>query len=132
MGKVCALSDRFDWFSEKPLKGKRIVVNQPARKASDWRASAGSGRGNPSLSVYPNGFYPAISPDFDAFDTLVFTSTEGVRSFFSYLFEQGRDARAVYGKKLACIGSATAEALREFGLSADFLPSVFDGNIWEK
>ena len=128
VGKVCALSDRFDWFSEKPLKGKRIVVTQPARKASRLESKLRD-LGAETL-LYPcirTDFIRPISPDFDAFDTLVFTSTEGVRSFFSYLFEQGRDARAVYGKKLACIGSATAEALREFGLSADFLPSVFDG-----
>ena len=30
----------------------------PARRP-DWKQAAGSGRGNPSLSVYPNGFYPA-------------------------------------------------------------------------
>ena len=61
------------------------------------------------------------------YDTLVFTSTEGVRSFFTWLLNSGKDSRAIAGKRLACIGSATAEALREFGLTADFVPSVYDG-----
>ncbi len=128
VGKVCALSDRFDWFSKKPLKGKRIVVTQPARKAS--RLETGLRALGAETMLYPcirTDFIRPISPDISDFDTLVFTSSEGVRSFFLWLYEQGKDARAVWGKKLACIGSATASALKEFGLSADFIPSVFDG-----
>lgn len=34
VGKVCSLSDRFDWFTERPLKGKKILVTQPRSKAS--------------------------------------------------------------------------------------------------
>lgn len=128
VGKVCSLSDRFDWFGQKPLKGKRIIVTQPRSKASKLENKLrilGA-----ETMLYPcirTDFIRSIAPDFENYDTLVFTSTEGVRSFFSWLLDQGRDVRAVYGKRLACIGSATAEALKEFGLSADFVPSVYDG-----
>lgn len=128
VGKVCSLSERFDWFDRKPLKGKRIVVTQPRSKASKLESKLRD-LGAETL-LYPcirTDFIRPISPDIEAFDTLVFTSSEGVRAFFTWLMDQGKDARAVCGKKLACIGSATAEALREFGLKADFIPSVFDG-----
>lgn len=128
VGKVCSLSDRFDWFTERPLKGKKILVTQPRSKASvlegKLRALGAETRLYPCIRTR---FIRPMAPPFEAYDRLVFTSAEGVRSFFCWLFENGRDARAVYDKKIACIGSATAAALREFGLRADFVPSVYDG-----
>lgn len=128
VGRVCSLSGQFDWFSDRPLSGRRIIVTQPQSKAS--RLDARLRELGAETRLYPcirTTFIRPIDPDFETFDTLVFTSTEGVRSFFSWLMEQGRDARAVSGKKLACIGSGTAAALKEYGLLADFLPSVYDG-----
>ncbi len=128
VGRVCSLSDQFDWFSGRPLSGRRIIVTQPQSKAS--RLDAKLRALGAETRLYPcirTSFIRPLAPDFEAFDTLVFTSTEGVGSFFSWLMEQGRDARAVSGKKLACIGSGTAAALKEYGLLADFVPSVYDG-----
>lgn len=128
VGRVCSLSDQFDWFSGRPLSGKRIIVTQPQSKAS--RLDAKLWAMGAQTRLYPcirTSFIRPIDPDFEGYDTLVFTSTEGVRSFFSWLMEQGKDARAVAGKKLACIGSGTAAALKEYGLLADFVPSIYDG-----
>ena len=128
VGKVCSLSDKFDWFDQKPLKGKRIIVTQPRSKASKLESKLRL-LGAETL-LYPcikTDFIRPIKPPFEEYDTLVFTSTEGVRSFFTWLLDAGRDARAVSGKRIACIGSATAAALKEFGLTADFVPSVYDG-----
>lgn len=128
VGRVCALSDKFDWFDKKPLKGKRIIVTQPKSKASKLESRLrllGA-----ETTLYPcirTEFIRPIEPSFEEYDCLVFTSTEGVRSFFTWLFEQGKDGRAIAGKRIACIGSATADALKEFGLTADFVPSVYDG-----
>ncbi|MGN0658068.1 MAG: uroporphyrinogen-III C-methyltransferase [Emergencia sp.] len=128
VGRVCALSDRFDWFDKKPLKGKRIVITQPRSKAS--RLEEKLKALGAETKLYPcirTAFIRPLDPPFEESDTLVFTSAEGVKSFFGWLFEEGRDARCISGKKLACIGSATADALREYGLCADFVPSVYDG-----
>lgn len=133
VGKVCSLSDDFDWFSNLPLKGRRILVTQPRSKASRLesrlRALGAETRLYPCIET---AFIRPLAPPFEDYDTLVFTSTEGVHSFFSWLLENGRDARSVFGKKLACIGSATADALKEYGLSADFVPSVYDGETLGK
>jgi len=128
VGRVCSLSDRFDWFDGRPLKGRRILVTQPKSKASKLEQKLRNLGAETKL--YPcirTDFIRPMAPDFEGYDTLVFTSTEGVRSFFSWLLEQGKDVRVVSGKRFACIGSATAAALKEFGLTADFLPSVYDG-----
>lgn len=128
VGRVCSLSHRFDWFDKLPLKGKRILVTQPKSKAS--RLEEKLRVLGAETALYPcirTDFIRPMEPPFGDYDTCVFTSAEGVHSFFQWLFEQGRDARAVFDKKLACIGSATAAALSRYGLKADFIPSVFDG-----
>ena len=53
---------------------------------------------------------------------LVFTSAEGVRLYFERLTDSGRDARSLAGSKIACVGRATAAALQERGLRADYVP----------
>jgi len=60
------------------------------------------------------------------YDWLVFTSPSGVDIFFDRLIEQA-DLRSLVGVKLAAIGQGTQKALRKFGLRADFVPSVYDG-----
>lgn len=45
VGKVCALSSDFDWFSLLPLKGKRILVTRPAASSGKLaRRPPGAGR----------------------------------------------------------------------------------------
>ena len=68
-----------------------------------------------------------MTPPFEEFDTLIFTSSEGVKSFFGWLLESGRDVRAVGDRRIACIGSATARELMKYGLRADFVPEVYSG-----
>lgn len=128
VGKVCSLSDKFDWFSNKPLKGKRILVTQPRSKAS--RLEGKLRELGAETRLYPcirTDFIRPLNPPFEEYDTLVFTSTEGVKSFFEWVSEQGKDVRAAADKQFACIGSGTAKALSDYGIKADFLPSVFDG-----
>ena len=72
---------------------------------------------------------PATDQDGAPFDTIVFTSAVGVRSYLEWLLENGQDMRVFAGKKIACIGSATAKALKEYGLIADFVPSVYSGQV---
>lgn len=133
VGKVCALSDRFDWFGSLPLKGKRILVTQPKSKASrlegKLRALGAETRLYPCIRT---DFIRPMEPPFADYDTCVFTSTEGVHSFFRWLLAQGKDVRAVADKRFACIGSATAAALKAYGLCADFVPTVFDGETLGK
>ncbi len=56
---------------------------------------------------------------------VVFTSANGVGHVFERLTVLGRDARAFGGVKVAAIGPATAMALRERGIVADFTPTEF-------
>lgn len=58
---------------------------------------------------------------------IVFTSSNGVDAFFSYLKNRGTDIRKIAGLKFAVIGKGTAQSLAKHGIIADIVPDVFTG-----
>ncbi|MBO0854918.1 MAG: bifunctional uroporphyrinogen-III C-methyltransferase/uroporphyrinogen-III synthase [Nocardia sp.] len=54
---------------------------------------------------------------------VVFTSTNAVRAVWEKFGEFGLDARAFSGVKIACVGEATADKVRSFGINPELLPS---------
>lgn len=133
VGRVCSLSKDFDWFSKLPLIGKSILVTQPKSKASRLAALIRDAGGNPILyPVIETKYIRPINPPIDDFKVLAFTSSVGVESFFDDLFEKGKDARSLCDKIIIAVGSQTAEALKKYGVIADFVPSKFDGKTMIK
>lgn len=59
------------------------------------------------------------------YDWVIFTSVNGVRSFLERLYHLGFDMRAFKNAKIACIGSATAKALKQWGLKTDLIPKAY-------
>ena len=124
------------------MLGKRVVVTQPAARNS--KLANGLRQLGAEVIMYPcietEPIRPLDVPEIyeepgspgKAFDTFVFTSAEGVRSYCDWLLEEGLDMRALAGINIACIGSATAAALRDYGLTADFIPSVYSGEALGK
>jgi len=60
-----------------------------------------------------------------AYAWIVFTSANGVRSFFAHLDARRDDARIFGDAKIAAIGLATCDALRERNVYADFVPQKY-------
>jgi uroporphyrinogen III methyltransferase/synthase len=129
-------SPRLDWFTKKPLFGKNIVVTRDVRGNADFAAKIICRGGNPiefptmkikSLTE-TNEFLRALARLGRAeFDWVIFTSANGVSIFFDALQRLGKDARVFGSAKIAAIGSETASKLSEFGIKADFVPTVFTG-----
>ena len=55
----------------------------------------------------------------NSYDWLVFTSANGVATFFEFFFRQFHDLRDIGGAKIAAVGPATAAKLRELHLQVD-------------
>ena len=55
------------------------------------------------------------------FQWVVFTSTNAVRAVWEKFAEFGLDARAFSGVKIACVGAATAEKVRAFGINPELV-----------
>lgn len=127
VGKVCSLSEKLDWFSKLPLYGCNVLVTGP-KKTSERLAGKLRGLGAHVVE------YPCIETEPLDFDIdirehswIIFTSSLGVTIFFKKLYENKLDSRYLYNKKIAAVGSQTAEELLKHGICADFVPGKFDG-----
>ena len=132
VGEVVGRRAELGWFESLPLFGQRIVVTRPrdegARSASGLEALGAEVLLAPTVEIRPiddMGPLDAAIDRLSEYDWLVFTSLNGVRSFFDRLFERGKDLRTLGGVKLAAIGPTTAEALGRFHLRADLVPPSF-------
>jgi uroporphyrinogen III methyltransferase/synthase len=132
VGGVAELHQRLAWWEKRPLWGKTAVVTRTREQASalvELLSAAGARCLEvPTLEIAtPGDFGPldAALHHLSDYAWIIFTSANGVAAFFQRLFEQGYDVRALGGAKLAAIGPATAQALRERGLVADVVPARF-------
>ena len=134
VGAVVALRERLNWFERRPLFGRRIVVTRSRAQASELAANLEALGAEvieaPAIRIEPaedaTGLRQAVA-DRDAFDWIVFTSTNGVDAYFETLAGMGLDARALAGRRIAAIGPATAERLARLGIRADLQPERFTG-----
>ena len=133
VGKVCQLSDRFDWFDALPLKGTKIVVTRPADRSGSLtgklRSLGAEVIDYPCIRTVPRD--PAVELDLaigrlQEYKCLVFTSPAGPNIFFDRLHALGKDARALGGLTVAAIGPKTAQALKKQGIIPDIVPETYD------
>lgn len=112
------------------LAGKRVVLTRPEGEATAALRAALEARGAavleiPLLEVEYTADTAALDDTWAAmgqFDWLLFTSANGVRGFFERFFESFNDIRGLGLARIACVGEATAAAVRALHLNVDFLP----------
>lgn len=127
VGKVCALSKKLDWFSKLPLYGCNVLVTG-SKKTSEKLLGQLSKLGAYAVEYQCIETQPLdFDIDIEEYSWIVFTSSLGVEIFFKKLYENKLDSRYLYNKKIAAVGSQTAEELLKHGICADFVPSKFDG-----
>ena len=134
VGEIVRLREKLRWYDKKPLFGRRVLVTR-AREQSESLAQALREAGAaaielPMISIQPP---PDLEPlraairSLHAYNFLVFTSQNGVATFFTELAAIGGDSRALGGLRVAAIGPGTAEALVPFGIKPDVIPDNFRG-----
>ncbi len=133
IGRVVSLRPTMNWFEARPLFGQTVVVTRTRQQASDMTRQLSAAGANvieaPTIELGPpadQGPVDAALRSIGSYDWVVFTSANGVRHAKRRLLELGLDARAFGGAKLAAIGDATAEAIRqELALRVDLCPQAF-------
>ena len=136
VGKVCALAEDFAWYEKRPLAGVKVLLTRPkeliSSTASMLRQRGAEVLELPAIRTVPVPDSAALDEALfrlaaGGYDWIVFTSPSGVRIFFERLFAQG-DIRALAKVKIAAIGQGSRKALAAYGLRADYVPSVYDGD----
>lgn len=132
VGNVVKLKSKMDWFENKPLFGKRIVITRAREQASDLvdmlSALGAECLEFPTIKVEPPDDFRALDraiKNLSTYDWLIFTSVNGVNFFFERLFGNGRDIRSFHKIKTAVIGPATSERLLHYGLKSDVIPHSY-------
>jgi uroporphyrinogen III methyltransferase / synthase len=132
VGEVVRLRERLRWYDSLPLFGKRVLVTRTREQASALSTLLAAQGARvwelPTIAIVPPpDFAPAQTAldNLASYDWVVFTSANGVERALDYLMMRGKDARVFANSLLAAIGPATAAALAQHGLRADFVPSDF-------
>jgi uroporphyrinogen III methyltransferase / synthase len=132
VGDVVSLRKELNWFEERPLFGKRIMVTRARDQASDFVARLSELGAEcvefPTIEVIPPSSWNEIDRaigNLETYQWLVFTSVNGVKYFFDRLEDSGKDVRDLKGIRIAAIGPKTADAIREKGVNADLVPEEY-------
>jgi uroporphyrinogen III methyltransferase/synthase len=131
-GEVVALRDTLNWYEKRPLLGKRIVVTRTRKQASvlsnKLRALGAYVIELPTIRIEPPSDlreFGELVQDAHIYDWIVFTSANGVEAFFNIFFKLYDDAREIGGVRIAAIGPATAQRVKDFHLHVDLQPEEF-------
>ena len=131
-GEVVALRQELNWFEDRPLSGKRIVVTDSQSQAgvlSEQLCGLGADVIElPTIRIEPPSDLRAFAElvqDAHAYDWLVFTSPNGVTAFFDLFYKLYDDAREIGGAHIAAIGPVTAQRIKDFHLKVDLQPEEF-------
>ena len=133
IGSAVEQRDRLSWWESRALYGWRVLVPRTKDQAgvmSDRLAVHGATAEEvPTIAVEPprspTQMERAVKGLVDGrYQWVVFTSTNAVRAVWEKFAEFGLDARAFSGVKIACVGAATAEKVRAFGIVPDLVPSA--------
>gem|GEM_PF-2318848 len=129
VGDVVNLREKLQWFDNKPLFGKTVVVTRARSQASAFREKLAAQGANvveaAAIKTSPLELFEEdkrIINNTKEYQCIVFTSGEGVRYFFDALYKEGKDTRALGNSKVAAIGCATARELHKYGIVPDIIP----------
>ncbi|MEG4343985.1 uroporphyrinogen-III C-methyltransferase [Microcoleus sp. A003_D6] len=118
--------------SQLPLAGKTILVTRSASQSAEFsdRLQQQGARviEMPALVIGPPSSWEPLDSaiaQLSSFHWLILTSHNAVDCFFQRLQAKGKDARSLFGIKIAVVGKKTAESLRSHSLKPDFIPPNF-------
>ncbi|MBI4941572.1 MAG: uroporphyrinogen-III synthase [Actinobacteria bacterium] len=132
VGAAAGLREVGAWFETKPLFGWRVLVPRTKQQAgsmvSRLTEHGATAEVVPTISVEPPRTPHQIEKAVKGlvtgrYEWIGFTSVNAVRAIREKFEEFGLDARAFAGLKVAAVGGVTAEALREWGIEPDLVPS---------
>ncbi|QJA09619.1 uroporphyrinogen-III C-methyltransferase [Romboutsia sp. CE17] len=132
IGSVVNLRDTLNFFENKPLFGKNIMVTRSRTQSSSIVEKIMDLGGNPieipTIKIEKMENNIELENEINNiknYTYLVLTSKNAVEIFFDKLEEMNLDARALANLKVCAIGSATAKEIKSRGINPDIVPEKF-------
>jgi uroporphyrinogen III methyltransferase/synthase len=131
VGEVARHRNRLAWFENRPLHGQTVVVTRARAQAGELagrlRTLGAEVVELPTIRIEPPAdtgpVREAVGQLTDGQYALVcVTSPNAAMLLFEAVAAAGLDSRALAGTTVAAIGSGTARALADRGVTADLLP----------
>ncbi|MEU1207707.1 bifunctional uroporphyrinogen-III C-methyltransferase/uroporphyrinogen-III synthase [Nocardia sp. NPDC056611] len=132
VGKEVDKRAKTSWWESRALYGWTVLVPRTKEQAGEMSEKLVN-HGAIPMEVPTIAVEPPRSPAQmeravkglvdGRYQWVVFTSTNAVRAVWEKFGEFGLDARAFSGVKIACVGEATAEKVRSFGINPELVPS---------
>jgi len=132
IGKTVANRAKLNWWESRALYGWTVLVPRTKEQAGEMSerlvAHGALPIEVPTIAVEPPRspaqMERAVKGLVDGrFQWVVFTSTNAVKAVWEKFNEFGLDARAFSGVKIACVGQATADRVRAFGINPELVPA---------
>jgi uroporphyrinogen III methyltransferase/synthase len=133
IGKTAAMDPENNWFMNKPLFGKTIIVTRDdeGNQRLAWWSELDAVHiiDFPCIEIQGPIESQALTDairNLSDYEWVIFTSSHGVDMMFDVLRKKNKDSRAFGASKIACIGDQTAQALTvKFSITADFIPTKY-------
>jgi uroporphyrinogen III methyltransferase/synthase len=132
IGDVVGLRPHLNWFEQRTLFGKRILMTRAKEQAVELAERLASYGAEPveapTIQIVPPVDWAPVDRAIRTIGTygwVIFTSVNGVDKFMTRLGTHGLDSRALAGKRICCIGPRTARELEKFGVRADIVPADY-------
>ncbi len=132
VGEVVRLRENLNWFEQRPLFGRRIVVTRSREQASELVRQLSELGADvleiPTIRIKPPESLAPLREAVDGlgeYDWLIFTSPNGVEAFFGEFFAHRKDIREIGPVKISAIGAVTTQKLAELHLEVDLQPKEF-------
>lgn len=132
IGNVVSLRKKLNFYENKPLFGKKIIVTRAGSQASILAGQLKELGARviqcPSIRIDPinNKILRAEIQKIKEYTHLVFTSQNGVRIFMDEWLKE-KDIRELSGLKICSIGEATTKELQKYFVQPDIMPSKYVG-----
>jgi uroporphyrinogen III methyltransferase/synthase len=140
VGDVVRLREELNWYETKPLFGVRVLVTRENSRGFEPLEELGAEVIEfPTIRIEAPESWEEMDRATDDFlqaaaqggeegavpPWMIFTSANGVKYFFRRFFERGLDIRDLKGLKICAVGSKTAAAVEERGITVDMVPDAF-------
>ena len=132
VGSVVNLREKLNFFEEKSLFGKSIVVTRCRTQSSSLSEKISDMGGNaieiPTIKIQKIENNKELENEINKikeYTYIIFSSKNAVDIFFDKLDEMVYDCRSLYNSKICAVGTETAKAIKSRGIIADIVPKQF-------